>query len=304
MQDPLTQVIGLLRPSASFSKLVTAAGTWAVRPPGTQPFYGAILQGTCELTLAGRAPLRLGRGDFILIPASHDFTMTGLVPPPDWHLDEPVELRPGEFHLGEPGTPDVRMLIGHCSFRSSNARLLVSLLPALVVVRGERRLTTLVELLSEEARAGRPGRDAVLAHLLEVLLIEAFRATTGPAAPPGLIRGLTDERLAAALRRIHAEPSRPWTIGELAREAALSRSTFFDRFRREVGLAPMEYLLGWRMTIATDLLRGGGVSVGEVAQRVGYSSSSTFSVAFTRQVGTAPTAYARAHSSVGAASAA
>ena len=305
LNDPLTQVIGLLRPNASFSKLVTAAGNWAVRPPGTEPFYGAILQGECELSIVGCEPLRLGRGDFILIPVSHDFTVTSLVPPPGRYLNEPVELRPGEFHLGESGTPDVRMLIGYCSFGSNDAALLVSLLPGLVVVRGGGRLTTLVELLSEEARAGRPGRDAVLAHLLEVLLIEAFRATTGPTAPPGLIRGLADDRLAVALRRIHDEPSHPWTIGELAKEAALSRSTFFNRFRREIGVAPMEYLLGWRMTIAKDLLRGENVSMGEVAHRVGYSSSSTFSVAFTRQVGTAPTAYARAHSrSVSTASAA
>lgn len=295
MSDPLAQVIGLLRPNASFSKLVTAAGRWAVRPPGAEPFYGAMLEGEGELSIVGHEPLRLSRGDFVLIPASHEFTMTSLVAPPAGHLDEPVEQRPGEFHLGEPGTPDVRMLIGHCSFGSSDAALLVSLLPKLVVVRGERRLTTLVELLSEETHAGRPGRDAVLARLLEVLLIEAFRATTGPTAPPGLIRGLGDGRLAAALRRIHAEPSHPWTIGDLAREAALSRSSFFTRFRREVGVAPMEYLLGWRMTLAKDLLRGEAVSVSEVAQRVGYSSSSTFSVAFTRQVGIPPAAYARTH---------
>jgi AraC-like DNA-binding protein len=94
---------------------------------------------------------------------------------------------------------------------------------------------------------------------------------------------------------MHGEPTRSWTIGELAKEAALSRSTFFDRFRREVGVAPMEYLLGWRMAIAKDLLRGDSVSVGKVAQRVGYSSSSTFSVAFARQVGTSPTTYARRH---------
>ena len=116
-------------------------------------------------------------------------------------------------------------------------------------------------------------------------LIEAFRATAGSTAAPGLVRGLADERLAAALRRMHGEPTHSWTVGELAREAALSRSTFFDRFRREVGVAPMEYRLGWRMALTKDLLRVDGVSVGEVAQRVGYSSSSTFSVAFARQVG-------------------
>jgi len=295
LNDPLAQVIGLLRPSASFSKLVTATGRWAVRPPGTEPFYGAVLDGECELSITGCMPVRLSRGDFILIPAAHDFTMASPPPPPHGHLTEPVEVSPGVFHLGEPGAPDTRMLIGHCAFGSHDAALLVSLLPNLVVTRGARRLTTLVELLSDEARAGRPGRDVVLARLLEVLLIEAFRATTEPTAAPGLLRGLADQRLAAALRRMHGEPTRAWTIGELAKEAALSRSTFFDKFRREVGVAPMEYLLGWRMAIAKDLLCGDGVSVGEVAQRVGYSSSSTFSVAFARQVGASPTTYARRH---------
>jgi AraC-like DNA-binding protein len=295
LNDPLAQVIGLLQPSASFSKLVTATGRWAVRPPGTEPFYCAVLDGDCELSITGRVPVMLGRGDFVLVPTVYDFTMASLSPPPGGRLTEPVEVRPGVFHLGEPGVPDTRMLVGYCAFGSDDAALLVSLLSDLVVVRGGRRLTTLVELLSDEAGAGRPGRDVVLARLLEVLLIEAFRATTVPTAAPGLLRGLADERLAAALRRMHGEPTHPWTIKELAREAALSRSTFFDRFRREVGVSPMEYLSGWRMAIAKDLLRGEGVSVGEVAQRVGYSSSSTFSVAFARQVGASPTTYARGH---------
>jgi AraC-like DNA-binding protein len=293
LNDPLARVIGLLQPSAAFSKLVTASGPWAVRPPGIGPFYGAVLDGTCELAIPGREPCRLGKGDFVLMPSADDFIVRSLTPPPGGRLTEPIMVRPGDFHHGGSGPPDTRMLVGHCAFGSNDSGLLVSLLPELVVVRGERRLTTLVELLGEEARGDRPGRDVVLAHLLEVLLIEAFRTTTGATAAPGLLRGLADERLAAALRRMHAEPTHSWTVAELAREAAMSRSTFFDRFHREVGVAPMKYLLDWRMAIAKDLLRGKGVSVGEVAQRVGYSSSSTFSVAFTRQVGSAPTAYAR-----------
>ena len=295
MNDPLAQVIGLLQPSASFSKMVTASGSWAVRPPGTGPFYAAMLEGGCELSIVEREPVRLGRGDFLLIPAADDFTVTSLTSPPGRRLTEPVEVRPGAFHLGGTGVPDTRMLVGYCAFRSSDSALLISLLPDVVLVRGEPRLTTLVELLSEEARADRPGRDVVLARLLEVLLIEACRATKGPAAAPGLLRGLADERLAVALRWMHGEPIRPWTVGQLAVEAGLSRSTFFERFRREVGVSPMEYLLGWRMAIAKGLLRGDGVSVGEVARRIGYSSSSTFSVAFARQVGASPTTYARGH---------
>jgi AraC-like DNA-binding protein len=92
---------------------------------------------------------------------------------------------------------------------------------------------------------------------------------------------------------MHADPARPWTIVELAKEAALSRSAFFDRFQRSVGVPPMEYLLGWRMALAKDMLRQ-DADIAEVAERVGYGSASTFSTAFSRHVGQPPGRYARA----------
>jgi AraC-like DNA-binding protein len=296
MSDPLAQVVGLLQPNASFSKLVLGAGSWAVRRSVEgRPFYLALLDGACHLAISGQAPIRLQEGDFVLVPAAYDFATSSLEPPPPGMAAPPVEVSPGVFRLGrQDQPPDVRALVGHCAFGSEDAHLLVSLLPQLVHVRGHRRLTTLVELLNDETRSNRPGRDVVLARLLEVLLIEALRTTTGTAAPPGLLRGLADERLAMALRQMHDQPTRNWTVAELAREAALSRSTFFERFRREVGVAPMEYLLGWRMALAKDLLRGEGASVAQVAERVGYSSASTFSVAFARHVGMPPVLYARA----------
>jgi transcriptional regulator GlxA family with amidase domain len=133
----------------------------------------------------------------------------------------------------------------------------------------------------------------ILARLLEVLLIEALRSTAGTAASPGLVRGLADARLAVAIRRMHESPTRSWTVAQLAKEAALSRSTFFERFSRAVGVAPMEYLLAWRMALAKNMLRQQEGGIAEVAQRVGYSSASTFSVAFTRHVGQPPTRYVR-----------
>jgi transcriptional regulator GlxA family with amidase domain len=161
-----------------------------------------------------------------------------------------------------------------------------------VLVRGDRRLATLVKLVRDESRAQRPAREVVLARLLEVLFIEALRSTqTG--ASPGLIRGLADARLAPAIRQMHESPEKLWTVAELAKAAALSRSSFFDRFSRAVGVAPMEYLLSWRMAIARNLLRRAEVGVATIAMRVGYSSASAFSVAFTRHVGMPPTQYAR-----------
>ncbi|EPX55001.1 Transcriptional regulator, AraC family [Cystobacter fuscus DSM 2262] len=295
MIDPLAEVVSLLQPGAPFSKLVRGAGRWRVRrAEAGRPFYCAVLEGALRLAVDGRAPMILEKGDFVLIPSAFDFTASSLEPPPGRRDTAHVVLPDGEVRHGDPsGPPDVRMLVGYCVFASPDASLLVPLLPQLVHVRGERRLSTLVELVSEESRERRPAREVILARLLEVLLIEALRSTAGTAASPGLLRGLADERLAVAIRRMHESPTKAWTVAQLAKEAALSRSTFFERFSRAVGVAPMEYLLGWRMALAKNLLRRKEVTVAEVAEQVGYSSASTFSVAFTRHVGLPPTHYAR-----------
>ena len=128
---------------------------------------------------------------------------------------------------------------------------------------------------------------------MEVLLIEALRATSTDDARPGLLRGLADPRVGPAIREMHRQLSRAWTVTELAKAAALSRSAFFERFTRVVGLAPMEYLFAWRMAVARDLLRSEALSVTEVAERVGFGSSSAFSTAFSRHVGQPPSHYAR-----------
>ena len=298
MVDPLAEVVTLLQPGARLSKFIHGASPWRIRRSESgQPFYCVVLEGSCVVTLPGREPLELHAGDFALIPAVRDIALSSRVPPARGHDTlAPTPLGNGEFRLGPSGAAvDLRMVAGHCSFESPDASLLVSLLPQLVHVRGEQRLATLVQLVREETREQRPAREVVLSRLMEVLLIEALRSTAGTHAPPGLLRGLADARLAAAIRGMHERPMQGWTVAELARRAALSRSTFFERFNREVGVAPMEYLLAWRMALAKDLLRRSAGRMGEIAERVGYSSASTFSVAFTRHVGQPPTRYARAH---------
>ena len=295
MSDPLTDVVTLLQPGAPFSKLVSGVGAWSVRRvEAGRPFYCVILHGTSRLAVAGREPIILEQGDFVLIPSAFDFTASSIVPPTGTGDSPHTTLPDGETRHGDPSAPpDVRMLVGYCVFGSPDADLLVTLLPQLVHVRGEQRLLTLVELVREESRERRPARDVVLARLLEVLLIEALRSTARTDAMPGLLRGLADERVAVAIRRMHERPTHSWTITQLAKEASVSRSGFFERFSRAVGVAPMEYLLGWRMALAKDALRRTRFSVNQVAEQVGYGSASAFSVAFTRHVGRPPRQYAR-----------
>ncbi|MEV4777683.1 AraC family transcriptional regulator [Burkholderia sp. LMU1-1-1.1] len=296
MIDPLAEVVSLLQPQAHFSKVVGAAGAWRVRRVESgQPFYCVVMEGACRLAVDQQQPVDLRQGAFVLIPSAHGFTMASDEPIIPADADsEPVALPDGEFRLGrQGGPPDVRLLIGHCGFASPDAALLVSLLPQLVHVRGERRLATIVELVGDESRARRPARDVILARLLEVLMIEALRSAAHTAASPGLLRGLADERLAVAIRHMHESMTRPWTVAQLAKESAMSRSAFFERFSRAVGVAPMEYLLAWRMAWAKHLLRRKEGGVADVAQRVGYGSASAFSVAFARHVGLPPMRYAR-----------
>lgn len=296
MNDPLSEVIALLQPRAVFSKCISGAGQWAVRYSNyDQPSFCAVLEGSCLLAVDGQAPATLQAGDFVLMPATPGFAMSGFEPAAPVHIDPKVAPSPtGEVRHGRRGgRPDVRLLGGYFMFDSPDAALLVSLLPALVHVRGVERLSVLVKLVGEEARDSRSGRDLVLTRLVEVLLIEALRSSSHENAPPGLLRGLADARLSLAMRHLHRDPARSWTVTQLAQKAALSRSAFFERFTRAVGLPPMEYLLAWRMALARNLLRRQDLAIGEVAQRVGYASASTFSTAFSRHVGQAPSHCAR-----------
>lgn len=296
MNDPLSEVIALLQPRAVFSRRISAAGRWGVAYSAFgHPSFCAVLEGRCRLAVDGQRPLTLAAGDFILLPATPGFTISGFKPAKPVRFDPKVtSTQLGEVRHGRRGgRPDVRLLGGWFAFDSPDAALLVSLLPALVHVRGVARLSTLVRLVGEESSEQRPGRDLVLTRLVEVLLIEALRATPGENAPPGLLRGLADVRLAAALRQMHGQLARSWTMAQLAKTASLSRSAFFERFTRTLGLPPMEYLLAWRMAVAKDLLRHHDFRLDEVAERVGYGSASTFSTAFSRHVGEPPCRYAR-----------
>jgi len=296
MIDPLSEVISLLQPRAVFSRPISGAGRWGVRYSAFgEPSFCAVLQGSCRLAVDGHHPLTLEAGDFVLLPATPGFAMSSLEAARFDRLDPKVMSKVvGEVRHGtRGGRPDVRLLGGWFVFDSPDAALLVSLLPSLVHVCGIERLATVVRFVGEETSESRPGRDLLLARLVEVLLIEALRAMPGEHAPPGLLRGLADPRLAPAIRQMHNHVARSWTVAALARTSALSRSAFFERFTRTVGVAPMEYLLAWRMAVAKDLFRRQDVSVGQVAERVGYGSGSTFSAAFSRHVGQSPSRYAR-----------
>lgn len=294
MADPLSEVVRLLKPRAASAGIVSGKGNWAVRySEYGLPSFCVMLYGECLLAVDGHESIALAAGDFILLPRTPAFTLSSFIPAPPVLLDpHAVDSAQGEVRYGQTqGPPDMCSLGGSFAFDDTDPALLISLLPAIVHVRGSARLSQLVQMVSEESVGQKPGSEFVLSRLIELLLIEAMRLVATENAPAGLLPGLADVRLAPVLNQLHARIDYPWSVDQLASIAALSRSAFFERFTRTVGVAPMAYLLAWRMEVAKQLLSARQLSVAEIAERVGYGSTSAFSVAFSKHVGQSPSRF-------------
>lgn len=149
-------------------------------------------------------------------------------------------------------------------------------------------LRATLELLFGEAAGIAPGRELILDRMCDVLLIQVIRREfeTGRLSP-GLLAGLADRQLSLALAAIHERPQEAWTLQTLARVACMSRAAFAERFRDVMGLPPGEYLSCWRLALGARLLRQ-GMPVKLVSIHTGYTSPSTFTRAFTAQMGASP----------------
>ncbi len=136
----------------------------------------------------------------------------------------------------------------------------------------------------------RPSPQQLAIRLPELLFSEVLRlyVESGSELQTGWLAALRDPLVGPALLELHAEPIRKWTVSELARRVASSRSTLNDRFVRLLGRAPMQYLGEWRLQVAADLLRRTTLSAAMVGYRVGYESEEAFSRAFKRAVGCPP----------------
>lgn len=299
--DALTDIIRLLRPRTVLLGGMAASGRWGVRvPPQPGPTFYFVTQGHCWFRQGSHAPVALAAGDCVLSAR----------PVADVHYSDPEADIPlsddafkashsvdGELRLGDGAGPVTRILGGLILCDPANADLLVALLPRFIHVRaGEAagaRLGALLAIIRQESGEARSGREAILARLIEVMLIETLRREAESGLPhAGLLAGLADPQLARALARIHADVGRGWTVAELAAHAGMSRSVFARRFAEAVGAAPVEYLLSWRMALAKDALRNGRATLDEIAETVGYRSASAFSTAFSRRVGCPPSDYA------------
>jgi AraC-like DNA-binding protein len=150
--------------------------------------------------------------------------------------------------------------------------------------------------VTQESQLGRPGADGVLTRLAELMFIQLLRRYLEelPQGQTGWLAGLRDEVVGRVLGLLHSRPAHSWSLEELAREAASSRSNLAKRFTELVGQPPMQYLAQWRMQVAANLLTQSGAKIAAIGAEVGYDSEAAFSRAFKKATGVAPGAWREA----------
>jgi AraC-like DNA-binding protein len=333
-QDTLSDVLRSVRLRGAVFYYVSCEGDWVAEAPASRDIAAAVMPGTdhvieyhvvtgggCWAAIVGEQPRRLHPGDTILLPQGDPHVLSSAPgmradPRPDayfemQHHDRPFRVRHDPSHRpkiaalgddahwppeGEPATTLVCGFIG-CDVRPFNP--LLAALPRFLHLpaNGAGDLSEqLAQLALAESGDRRPGSEALLERLSEMMFVDAIRrhvdGLEGEAT--GWLAGLRDRFVGRALALIHERPGQDWSVEELGQRVGLSRSALYERFEALVGQPPMHYLTQWRMQVASRLLRDSRLTVAAVALEVGYESEAAFARAFKRAVGTPPAAWRRA----------
>lgn len=317
MTDTLSDVLRAVRLTGAVFFAIDAAEPWvaeappasAIAPhimPGVEHVieYHVVTSGACWGGVIDDAPVKLETGDVIVFPQGDPHVMASAPgmrgnPSIEMHREASFGRLPLAISLDGGGTNHSNVICGFlgCDARPFNP--LLSALPKVIHVRslgdGDSVLRRFVELALLESTAPRSGSECVLSRLSELLFVEVVRRYVADLPPDqvGWLAGLRDEHVGRALEKLHQRPAHPWTIEELAKECATSRSVLAERFAHLVGVPPIQYLAQWRIQLAASMLRTTKASLAEIAARVGYGSEAALSRAFKRWVGIAPAPYRR-----------
>jgi len=304
--DVLTDILGALRMRGTLYFATEFHSPWGVLVPryGTVARFHLVVRGRCWVDVVGGAKALLEQGDLVMIPHGAEHTLTAESDTPVVEVSDVVRTTgftgTGTLVYGvEDGGGPTRLVCGHLQFDEALAHPFLAQLPPAIVIRGEDHanhvsVDELFRFIAREAQQDRPGRDAVVGRLSEVLFIEAVRLWADREGHDrGVMAALADPRLSRSLAAIHEQPASAWTLDALARLARLGRTAFSERFRATVGLPPMRYVVFWRMQLAKRLLTESEDSVEAIASRTGYGSAAAFSRVFKKVVGRSPGAVRR-----------
>lgn len=318
--DILSDVLRSVRLRGALYFYVKAARTWVAEAPASLDIAAAVMpgaehvmeyhvvtRGSCWGALVGEPPVRLGVGDVVVFPHGDPHVISsapgmraqgGM----ESYFGRSARARPFTLHLDSSGATgadaDTTLVCGFlgCDLRPFNP--LIATLPRLLHLPagdGQDWIPSFLQQAVEESKDKRPGADAMLERMSEMMFIDAVRRYVDalPGETRGWLAGLRDRYVGRALALMHESPAADWTVDELGRQVGLSRSALHERFNEMIGQPPMQYLANWRMQVGASLLRNTSATVASIAQDVGYDSEAAFAKAFKRATGKPPAAWRR-----------
>ena len=332
--DTLSDVLRSVRLRSAVFYYVSCGENWAAEAPDSREIaatvmpgadhvihYHVLTKGECWAAVAGEQPIKLRRGDIIVLPQGDAHVMSsapglraGL--DPEW-LDE-LKQQQRPFRIAYQDTTGPKMatestavmsqidaspttmvcgFIG-CDMRPFNP--LIATLPKIMHLAskdGGIWNEQFVQLAVTETGSKRPGSEALLERMSEMMFVDAVRRHVDslPEDSHGWLAGLRDRFVGRTLALLHEKPALDWSLEELSKQVGLSRSALHERFVSLIGQPPVQYLTNWRMQLASRLLLEGRSTVATIAVDVGYDSEAAFARAFKRLVGMPPAAWRRAH---------
>lgn len=327
-QDALSEVLRAVRLRGAIFFHVQGMAPWAAETPPSREIvdkvlpgaehmleFHAVIGGSCWAAIVGQPPVRLDEGDLILFPQGDAHVVSsapGVRPsvsgkevfatPRPSQLPYALSVSNVKFVRGRDGDgsdPSRATLV--CGFLGLDALPFNPLLSALPRVLhmpaaslgADSWITGFMRAVADESSRRRPGGEAVLERMSEMLFVEVLRRHVDSLSPEhtGWLAGMRDPAVSRVLGLLHGSPGADWSLERLADEAAMSRSALHERFVHFIGQPPMQYLTRWRMQIASGMLRETNGKLIEIALACGYESEAAFSRAFKREVGAAPGAW-------------
>ncbi|HEX7817180.1 AraC family transcriptional regulator [Dyella sp.] len=297
MADPLSDILHLVDAQCAMSGGFHAGPRWAMRfPPPSQIKFSAMMKGNGWFVLPDHAPIRMETGDVVLINADTSFILTS---------DPSLEPRDATMVFANKVDgitrydegDDTFMLGGHVTLDEARGHLLRDVLPPVIHVSAASpeaaMLRAMLGQLVGEIAQRQPGSALASANLAQLMFVQVLRVHLESSEPlvSGWLQALTDQRIAQTLRIMHGDPGRAWGLEELAQSVNMSRTTFAERFKNMVGVAPLAYLTRWRMYLAERALSKEDTPIASLALSLGYTSESAFSHAFKRSMGMPPKRY-------------
>jgi len=300
--DPLSEVLSLLKLKAYVSGGFVVDENTCIqfrKHQGLKCY--AVVSGSCWLAPEGVTDARLVRaGDCVLLPRGRPFCLATDLSAPRTDFTREMTERKTDSASFSGTARGCSILGGHFLLSGSHAEILLSALPAIVHIRAESNKAVMrwsLECVREELRDPQPGGSLIAQQLAYMMLVQALRLHLQDEASSGVgwLFALADPQMKAAITCMHDEPGHPWTIQELADRAGMSRTVFALRFKKRVGMTPMEYLTNWRMQLAGERLATSDDPVSRIAWSIGYETESAFGKAFKRVLGYSPSEHRRRH---------